>query len=549
MRAALYIRVSTDEQSASADAQEVGAREWCLRNGHTVAQVYRDDGVSGAEWLRRPGVVAIQFDVRATPRPWDVLVVRDLDRLGRDALRLGLLLEALNDHGAKLVEWSTGVEAQLGPMERGMLFLRGIFAEQERSQGAHRTRVSLEQRAKRGLVTGGVVYGYTNVRETDGVHYVVHEGQAALVREIYARHIDGESARAIAVRLNARGVPSPRAEGGGSGSWCTSKVHAILRSERYKGIATWGRIGAKYRGGSRVTERRDEVVRYEVPAIVDAETWQRAQASADRVRATNDAPPRRGGRARYLLVGHAVCDACGGPIGSGRTSHGNGPDRALLPTYCCLWRRDRGLCDRTWNRSTAAIDAAVIDWLVRDVFDPAMIAAAAKRARERIETPGPDPLVEKLQTEERELATAVSRLTLALETAPDVPELAARLRDRSERLRSVRADLGRAMTPSAAVPAGHEAMMVSSAEEVRAALLAAREERPDLVRAVLASCLTGRIRVGCAGPRQPLTLVGKATPRLPFSISLAAGEKENRGVCSRPQWELNPCYRRERPMS
>lgn len=548
MRVAVYVRVSTDEQGASLDAQEAGARAWCERSGHAVVQVYRDEGVSGAEWLRRPGVAALQVDVKRDPRPWDVLVVRDLDRLGRDVLRLGLLLEALNDHGAQLVEWSTGNEVKLGSMERAMLLMRGVFAEQERSQIAHRVRVSLKSKAERGLVTGGAVYGYTNVRGPDGVRYDVHEGEAAVVREMYQRHADGESARAIAVLLNARRIPSPRADGGGSGSWCTSEVHAILRSERYKGVATWGRVGAKYKGGSRVTELRDDVVRYEVPAIVDAETWERAQRNTQRARADRGAGLHRGAP-KYLLIGHAVCDACGGPIGSGRTSHGNGASKRVVPAYCCLWRRDRGLCEARWCRTAATIDEAVIDWLAREVLDPGVIADALTRARARVVSTAPDPVVERLDLQERELSSAVERLTLALETAPDVPELAARLRAQSERLRAVRAERASKTLPSAPMPDAMVSQVLGTAEMTRDALLAAGAERPELARKVLSACLVGRIRVGCAGPRQPLTLVGKATPGPLLSVSLAAWENRNPGVCSRPQWELNPCYRRERPMS
>lgn len=49
-RAAVYLRVSTDEQRESLDAQERGARQWCERTGASVVAVYRDEGVSGAEW-------------------------------------------------------------------------------------------------------------------------------------------------------------------------------------------------------------------------------------------------------------------------------------------------------------------------------------------------------------------------------------------------------------------------------------------------------------------------------------------------------------------
>lgn len=64
MRAAIYCRVSVDDRAVSLDAQEAGAREWCARQGHVVVAVHRDDGISGAEWDRRPGVQRVRAAVR-----------------------------------------------------------------------------------------------------------------------------------------------------------------------------------------------------------------------------------------------------------------------------------------------------------------------------------------------------------------------------------------------------------------------------------------------------------------------------------------------------
>ena len=143
MRAALYIRVSTDEQASSAEAQESGARAWAEARGHSVVAVYRDIGHSGAEWVRRRGVLDLQVDVAREPRPWDILVVRDLDRLGRDQARLPLLLSTLADHDAQVVEWSTDRVVELDVMGRMIAGLRAGMAEMERELIAHRTRTAL----------------------------------------------------------------------------------------------------------------------------------------------------------------------------------------------------------------------------------------------------------------------------------------------------------------------------------------------------------------------------------------------------------------------
>lgn len=513
MRVAIYTRVSTEEQSSSAAAQEHGARAWSAREGHHVVAVYADEGVSGGEWVNRPGVLALRADVARSPRPWDVLVVRDLDRLGRDAIRLPELLSHLHDHDVHVVEWSTGQTVALDGMALIVAQLRAGLAQIEREQIAHRTRTALAQKAARGLVTGGVVYGYRNRRTPDGVVYEVHADQAAVVREIYERTARGDSARVIACALNARGVPSPRAEGGGTGSWCPSTVRAIVRSERYRGTATWGEIGARYRGGTRVTIVRDDAIRYVVPAIVDTDLWQRAQGTSERGRAAEGLARRSGIPAKYLLVGHAVCAACGGPIASARTSTGKGATRRVLSAYTCGHGRERGTCEARWYRPTDRVDAVVIDWLASEVLSPDVIRAACSRAREmhRAAQSAPDPRIEALRTEETDLSRTLARLTAALEHgADDVPELVARMRERRARLDTVRAELSVLTAPPPVVSLDVERSILDAATRVRDALVTGATERPDLVRGVLGAVLVGRVRVGLADGR--LMLEGVSAP-------------------------------------
>ena len=57
-RAAIYLRVSTDEQTK--DNQERALREVAARSGHEFVAVYRDEGISGAKGRdKRPGFDAM----------------------------------------------------------------------------------------------------------------------------------------------------------------------------------------------------------------------------------------------------------------------------------------------------------------------------------------------------------------------------------------------------------------------------------------------------------------------------------------------------------
>ena len=509
MRVAIYVRVSTDEQASSAEAQESGALAWCAAQGHAVVATYRDIGHSGAEWVRRRGLLDLQFDAGRSPRPWDILVVRDLDRLGRDQARLPLLLATLADHDMRVVEWSTGRAVELDVVGRMVAGVRAAMAELERESIAHRTRTALRQKAERGLNVGGAAYGYSRRRDPDGVRDVIDEAEAVVVREVYQRAARGESVRAIARDLNARGVPSPRAGKRGTGTWAPSALWEIVRNPRYRGRIVWGEVGARYKGGTRHAVDRADTVERDAPelAIVDPVTWQRAQSDANPVRVAQGRAMRRGAEPRHLLIGLAVCDGCGGPIGSARQLSGG----VSVPAYCCLWHRDRGdaVCPVAFCRVASRLDAVVIDWLVSEVLDGDLIAGALADARRLALDAGPDPRMEAMRSEEREHALAVSRLAGAIEAgAGEVGDLAARYAARSKQLAEVRARIAREAPGAMVVPIDVEAQLRAMVGEVREALM----EDTAGARDVLSAVLVGRVRVSQPVKRGPVWLTAEAVP-------------------------------------
>ena len=79
-RAAIYLRVSTDEQTT--ENQERALREVAARSGHEIVAVYRDEGISGAKGRdKRPGFDAMHKD--ASRRKFDIVMAWSVDRLGR----------------------------------------------------------------------------------------------------------------------------------------------------------------------------------------------------------------------------------------------------------------------------------------------------------------------------------------------------------------------------------------------------------------------------------------------------------------------------------
>jgi site-specific DNA recombinase len=90
--AAVYARKSNDQnipdEEKSVTRQVEHAKAYATRKGWTVADeyVFADDGISGAEFLKRPGFLALMNALRPRPR-FQVLITMEQSRLGRSLTR------------------------------------------------------------------------------------------------------------------------------------------------------------------------------------------------------------------------------------------------------------------------------------------------------------------------------------------------------------------------------------------------------------------------------------------------------------------------------
>jgi DNA invertase Pin-like site-specific DNA recombinase len=129
MRAALYLRVSTDDQTVDNQRRELEAA--AVARGWTVTAVYADEGISGAKGRDgRPQLDLMLKD--AVRRRFDVAMVWAVDRLGRSLPDLIGSLQVL--HGAKvdLFMLQQGIDTTT-PAGKAMFGMLGVFGEFERS--------------------------------------------------------------------------------------------------------------------------------------------------------------------------------------------------------------------------------------------------------------------------------------------------------------------------------------------------------------------------------------------------------------------------------
>ncbi len=229
MRAAIYARVSTDDQARegfSIPAQLKRLNAFCKAKGWSVSGEYVDEGYSGRD-VNRP-----QYQRMMSERGlWDVLLVLKMDRIHRNSRNFTQMMDDLNEWKKQFSSMQEKFDTT-SAMGRFVMDIIQRIAQLESEQIGERVKIGMLQKAKEasGYLGSPDPYGY--VIENGGLR--AHDREAGVVPFIYHSYISGHSLDGIARDLNGRGIPSKK-----GGRWSKQTVSAILRNPLYCGYARW----------------------------------------------------------------------------------------------------------------------------------------------------------------------------------------------------------------------------------------------------------------------------------------------------------------------
>lgn len=452
-RAAIYARKST-EQAVSDDQRSVArqverCRAFAQDRGWTVdeSHVYVDDGISGAEFERRPGFLRLMNAL--SPRaPFGVLIMSEESRLGREAIETAYALKQLITAGVRVFFYLDGRERTIETATDKLLMSVTAFSDEiEREKARQRTYDAMARLAQAGHVTGGRVFGYDNVPVLgpDGrrshVTRRINETEATAVRRIFSLTAQGYGRKRVTQALNADATPCPRPQLGRPAGWCPSSVHEALHRELYRGVIVWNASQKRDQWG-RVRQRArtaEEWMRVEAPylQIVSDALWSEAHAKLDARRAVYFA--RTGGRAfghpisgvtpKYLLTGLAICGSCQGTLIVRTQPHG----RRRAPRLACWHYHTRGPrgCGNRWEVPMAELEDLVLSAIERDVLADDVMEQAIDRAMSALLTPDDEALAARLAEQIAAVDAELQRLTaLAAAGGSEIPVVLDALRAR-----------------------------------------------------------------------------------------------------------------------
>ncbi len=413
MAVALYARVSTTRQAEkdlSIPDQLKQMRDWCQRNGQSVAHEYVEPGASATD-DRRPVFQQMIADATAKAAPYDAVIVHSLSRFFRDAIELGIYERTLKKAGVRLISITQPTsDDAMGEMIRRIF---STFDEYQSKENGKHTLRAMQENARQGYFNGSrPPFGYraVEVENTTGKsgrkkRLEVDESEAAVVRrmfDLYENGLNGVEmgSKQIAAHFNERGVLLRGAK------WARNRVHAMLCDTAYKGEYRFNKVSNR----TREAKPPEEWILVSVPPIVSAETF---DAVAARRHARSPAvSPARTVNSPTLLTGLLKCGVCG----AGMTlMTGKG---GKYRYYKCNTR----IGQHAKACTTPAIPVDKLDTLVLTALADKVLSAerlkvmlAELKARFKAMKGRQDDVLRAMQKDLTEIETAITRLYEAVE--------------------------------------------------------------------------------------------------------------------------------------
>jgi DNA invertase Pin-like site-specific DNA recombinase len=184
MRAALYMRVSSDKQTTANQLPEL--QRYIDFHRWEAIEIYTDEDVSGKK-TSRPAFDRMMQDARE--KKFDVILVVRLDRLGRSAKHLLSILEELRGYGVGFASATQGIDTTTPAGKFLFTVLSGV-AELEADFIRERTKAGLERVRKEGSKSGKSIGGQARINHQEVIR-MRHKGQTqAQVAETLAISVD-----------------------------------------------------------------------------------------------------------------------------------------------------------------------------------------------------------------------------------------------------------------------------------------------------------------------------------------------------------------------
>lgn len=300
--AACYIRVSTDDQlEYSPDSQLEKIREFAKRNDMILNDnniFIEEDGVSGRKAAKRQQFQHMIAVAKSKPKPFDVILVWKFSRFARNREDSIVYKSMLRKQlGIEVVSVSENIgDDKMSVITEAIIEAMDEYYSINLGEEVKR---GMTEKAKRGEWNSIAPYGY----KLENKQLVVCDEQAAIIKEVFVRYVNGWGHKKLATWLNDIGIKTNR-----GGAIENRTIEYWLNNPVYHGYVRWtptGKINRNYHSPDCIIEKGSHT------PIINEELWNAAQSRLQQQKQHYSKNRRESTPTAYTLSGVIRCSACG----------------------------------------------------------------------------------------------------------------------------------------------------------------------------------------------------------------------------------------------
>ena len=326
--AGIYIRLSQEDKNKKYESdsesiinQKEILKDYCLKNGFNLIDEYVDDGYSGTNF-DRPGFIRLIEDIKN--KKINLVVVKDLSRLGRDHVMTGYYIETYFPENKirfiSIVENYDSMKNQASNDSSTFIIACNDYYSKQNSL---KIRNVLDSKRRDGKFIGSKpCYGYMRDPKDKG-HLIIDPNTAQYVKLIFELRSNDIGISEIATRLTKLRAPTPSSYKNKIIStitkeeyvWSIHSVKKILENRMYTGDMvqhTQTKISYKSKKKIKLDQSLWVIVENTHEPLVDKEIFRIINKKRDNHNRKVEVKTKRPIR---LLEGLIYCKECGNRLG------------------------------------------------------------------------------------------------------------------------------------------------------------------------------------------------------------------------------------------
>ena len=326
--AGIYIRLSQEDKNKKYESdsesiinQKEILKDYCLKNGFNLIDEYVDDGYSGTNF-DRPGFIRLIEDIKN--KKINLVVVKDLSRLGRDHVMTGYYIETYFPENKirfiSIVENYDSMKNQASNDSSTFIIACNDYYSKQNSL---KIRNVLDSKRRDGKFIGSKpCYGYMRDPKDKG-HLIIDPNTAQYVKLIFELRSNDIGISEIATRLTKLRAPTPSSYKNKIIStitkeeyvWSIHSVKKILENRMYTGDMvqhTQTKISYKSKKKIKLDQSLWVIVENTHEPLVDKEIFRIINKKRDNHNKKVEVKTKRPIR---LLEGLIYCKECGNRLG------------------------------------------------------------------------------------------------------------------------------------------------------------------------------------------------------------------------------------------